>query len=135
MIFQVDENIWRGPQPTTPDEISILKENGIRTIINLREDEETDLIMAMAIKAHFKVYDIEQVAIFPPSKDHCELALSVLSDLENSKVYVHCAQGRDRCGFVIAKYRISQGWTKEAAYKEMKQMGLHWVYYWWGLYL
>jgi protein tyrosine/serine phosphatase len=32
---------------------------------------------------------------------------------------VHCTHGQDRTGLIIGLYRLNEGWTKDAAYKEM----------------
>ena len=45
----------------------------------------------------------------------------------NEKVFVHCKQGMDRTGTVIACYRISrQGWENQKALTEAKSLGMHW---------
>jgi len=47
---------------------------------------------------------------------------------------IHCTHGQDRTGLIVGIYRREfQGWSKEAAYAEMKANGFHWelVGLWW----
>ena len=47
-------------------------------------------------------------------------------------MYVHCRDGVDRTGMVIAYHRIhNQGWKRSTAIAEMKALGMHpWYFYW-----
>ena len=52
--------------------------------------------------------------------------LKVMRDPENHPVFVHCAHGADRTGFMVAAYRVvEQGWTVEEAVAEMHNFGFH----------
>ena len=51
---------------------------------------------------------------------------------ENAPVFVHCRNGSDRTGTMVAAYRVVvQGWSKEAAIREMRDgpFGFHLI---WG---
>jgi hypothetical protein len=40
---------------------------------------------------------------------------------------VHCTHGQDRTGYVTGKHRVkNDGWTKDRAYKEMRDHNFHW---------
>jgi len=67
------------------------------------------------------------LALDPELGDRAQLvlALKTLRKLSTGPlaqtVYVHCAQGRDRTGFVIAAYLMTfEGWTAEEAIREMR---------------
>jgi protein tyrosine/serine phosphatase len=43
------------------------------------------------------------------------------------RVFVHCKQGKDRTGMVVACYRIAaDGWENRKALSEAKSLGMHW---------
>jgi hypothetical protein len=41
----------------------------------------------------------------------------------NPAVYVHCFHGKDRTGLAIAMYRVTNGWTCDAALREARTFG------------
>ena len=50
--------------------------------------------------------------------------LEIVSDSNNTPVFVHCQYGADRTGVMCAIYRIAvQGWSKEDAIEEMTKGG------------
>ncbi len=53
-------------------------------------------------------------------------ALRVMIDPANRPLMVHCKQGADRTGALVALYRVVvQGWSKQKAVLEMKDGGYH----------
>jgi hypothetical protein len=43
------------------------------------------------------------------------------------RVFVHCKEGKDRTGTVVACYRIvADGWGNRKALSEAKSLGMHW---------
>ncbi len=103
--------IYRGAQPTSYDE---LKERlFVRTIINLREfhDDDTDI----------KVAKFPMTVFTPASHETLHKIIAVMQDRVNWPVFVHCAQGADRTGYVCAAYRVMvQRWSVEQAIEEME---------------
>lgn len=134
-IFPVADGIYRGSRPETEADFQILKDKGIKTLINLQGYEDKTTAFELIIKNHLINYDIEQTAIFPPSAQHTKMVQSILNDSFYYPIFIHCHQGVDRTGFEIAKYRISKGMSKENAIIEMKTLGLHKWFYWWPSYL
>src|SRR5437867_4946853 len=62
-----------------------------------------------------------------PSDAEVQSALSLFTDKSAGPIFVHCRQGRDRTGSVVAAYRIAHDrWTSEQALAEAKSCGLHW---------
>jgi protein-tyrosine phosphatase len=52
------------------------------------------------------------------------LHLHIVSNPKRTPILVHCQHGSDRTGMMCAMYRIVlQGWTEEAAIKEMIDRG------------
>lgn len=129
-LYQINEGLFRSEQPTA-DDIDVIKQYGINTIINLRffdrDDNEDNLqnlpltlinhpLMTWAIKPY-------QLA---------EVLYDILwQQAQGNKVLVHCYHGSDRTGITIAMYRILvQYWTIEHAKIEMQEggYGFHWIW-------
>jgi tyrosine-protein phosphatase SIW14 len=56
-----------------------------------------------------------------PTQEQIEKALSVLEDRTQAPVFVHCHEGKDRTGMIIACYRISHdNWSNQKALAEAK---------------
>lgn len=143
-ISPVTPFLFRGPRPETYEDVNQLVRSGITTTVNLQSQEDNNKVTMGFIFYEIRNYDLENIAIFPPKASSVNLAIQIFLGAEisfaaavinNEKVFIHCRQGVDRTGFVIAKYRMSQGWTKEEAVKEMKAMGLHFWFYWWVWFL
>jgi len=52
--------------------------------------------------------------------------LRIVTDPANQPVFVHCREGEDRTGMMVAVYRmVVQDWPKDKAMAEMKRMGFN----------
>jgi uncharacterized protein (TIGR01244 family) len=118
---RVTDRYFRGGQ-VTPDGIERLAAMGVRTIVDLRDEEspgEAEVCQQKGIK-YFKFPMSGHVT--PDDKAISE----ILSIIERAKepVYVHCSAGKHRAGTMAALYRIrAQGWSKEQAWAEQKSYG------------
>lgn len=118
---RVTERFFRGGQ-VTPDGIERLAALGVRTIIDLRDEEspgEAETCQRNGIK-YFK-FPMSGYAT-PDEKAVNE----ILSIIERAKepVYVHCSAGKHRAGTIAARYRIRvQGWSPERAWAEQNSYG------------
>ncbi|MEO6173064.1 MAG: tyrosine-protein phosphatase, partial [Arenimonas sp.] len=57
--------------------------------------------------------------------------LKIITNPNNQPILVHCTHGADRTGLMMASYRmVVQGWTKDAAIKEMKNGGYQYHAVW-----
>jgi len=122
---EVAPGVHRGGQPTR-EGFEFLKRQGIRTVINLRDDhDERETVEKLGMKyvriplnAWDRVSD-EAIATF----------FQVVRDPAQQPVFVHCRRGADRTGFVIGLYRIAeQQWSAEQAYDEARELGMRWWY-------
>src|SRR5262249_45716480 len=53
-------------------------------------------------------------------------ALKIMADPQNRPLLIHCQQGADRTGAMVALYRVVvQGWPAEKAVEEMTRGGYH----------
>ncbi len=122
---EVNPQLYRGGQPTRAG-FRLLKQKGIKTVINLhRGRDEQELVEGLGLKY---VY-IPLSAWDRVSGQDIEKYFSVVDDPANQPVFVHCRRGADRTGFMIGLYRIArQGWSAEQAYREAREIGMHWWY-------
>jgi uncharacterized protein (TIGR01244 family) len=116
---QVNEHIYRGGQPKD-DDFRQLAAVGIKTIVDLRGDYESDA-RASAEQAGLRYINLPMAPKNYPQADAAQRFLDIVNDQANWPVYVHCAGGKHRTGVMIAAYRIvMDGWDVERAYQEMK---------------
>jgi len=121
----VNSNLYRGGQPETGG-LEQLKKLGVKTIINLRDDDER----ARAEKTEaesmgFRYFNIPFASFDRPSDEAVDEVLKLLTSQENSPLFIHCKRGSDRTGTVIAIYRIEHdGWDGEKAKAEAKRYGM-----------
>ena len=97
-----------------------LERLGVKTVINLRslhsdkhKIEGTSLLNPQLHILTWKIQDQQVIQV-----------LKMLRRPENGPFLIHCQHGADRTGLMSAMYRIiEQGWTKEAAIREMIEGG------------
>ncbi len=109
----------RGAQPSA-EALHALKAAGIRTIVDLRDNDRTDeRILVASLGMHY--VNIPSQADSPSDANMAKF-LAIVSQPANWPVFVHCRQGRDRTGTASAVYRmIVQGWPAEKAIEELQQ--------------
>ena len=124
-FHRVNDRIYRGAQPK-PGGLQLLRKLGIKTIVNLRDDdsraqeEEAD-----ARSAGLRYFNIPLGRLGRPDDKDIEQVLATINDPENQPVLVHCKKGADRTGVVIAIYRITHdGWTSQQAKAEANRYGM-----------
>lgn len=125
---QVAPGLYRGGQPT-PAGFQFLKWRGIKTVINLRgENDEKGLVEQLGMKyVSLPISPGKRV-----SDEAIQAFLAVIRNPQNRPVFVHCRRGADRTGAMIGFYRIvDEGWSGRAAYREARALGMRWWY--WGL--
>jgi protein tyrosine/serine phosphatase len=117
---KVNDNYYRGAQPGVAG-FAHLKKLGIKTVIDLRKDSVREA-PEWAKGAGLQYFNIPMKASTPATPEQTDYFLKLVNDPGNWPVYVHCKGGRHRTGALTAIYRITHdGWTADAAYKEMKQ--------------
>lgn len=125
-VGRVAPDIFRGSQPAKNGYDS-LKKMGIRTVINLRTSmSEKKQVEAAGMRS----IEIPLSTFNNGDKEKVDRVVALLADQANRPVFVHCRQGRDRTGIVVAAYRMKvQGWPLAAAEAEMDSFGFNdvWV--------
>jgi len=122
----VSAALLRGGQPNL-SRLESLKRAGVKTIVDLRDGQhDIDTERECAEKLGLKFVSIPLSVFKTVSKDKVEKFLSTVRNPENQPVFVHCRQGQDRCGTMVAMYRtLEQSWTIDKAYVEMLKYGFH----------
>lgn len=125
-IGSVAPGLVRGGQPTSAG-LEALKESGIHTVINLRE-EQTSIKTEKEISEKLELNYIS-IPIRPfetPNDASLEKFLSLSTDEKIQPCFVHCLHGMDRTGLMIALFRLKvSDWSYEKAVKEMLEHGFH----------
>jgi protein tyrosine/serine phosphatase len=120
----VAPNIMRASQPTE-EAIRLLKRYcGIKTILNLRNDNSCKPEEKYVKKLGIKFINIPMDATQEQSIATIEKAIAIINDKANQPIFVHCYAGKDRTGIIFAAYRIKyNNWSMEDALMEMLVYG------------
>jgi len=138
VIKYVNFPLFRGPQPDTPELKEALKAD-VQTVLSLQSGiysrvlGRTNQELEWATDRGITAIHLELSPFFRPKLAALKTAVKIIKQ-NRSMVYVHCRQGVDRTGLVVAAYRmLVQGWTLEQSKKEMLDAGFHLYRYWWWL--
>ena len=130
-LYKVNGHLYRGGQPTEAG-LQQLKQLGVKTIIDLRENDDRakrEEIWAKAAGIRFINYP--ESGWFKPDRSRVDAIIKEIDNPKNQPVFVHCQRGSDRTGTVIAVYRIShEGWTGRQANDEAKKFGFGFWQFW-----
>jgi protein tyrosine phosphatase (PTP) superfamily phosphohydrolase (DUF442 family) len=128
---QVNENLYRGGQPQ-PGGISKLRELGINTVINLRgASDRTRAEEAEVRAAGLNYFNVSLPNWGRPQNGRVARILELISKPENGRVFVHCKDGVDRTGMIVAMYRMTHdGWTSTQALAEAQHLGMRRTQVW-----
>lgn len=125
-LQSVSTDILRGGQPTEAG-FRLLKDYGITTIVNFRE-EEISIKHEMAITKSLSL-DFVSIPLRPfdvPSQASIEQFLAISQDQKNFPLFAHCLHGMDRTGLMIGVYRLKvSDWSFEDTVAEMLKFGFH----------
>ncbi len=126
----IDENIYRGAQPTKHG-LELLKKMGVKTIINLRHEpeeiaQEKEWVEALGMKFIKLPWRIQVQPKEAVMKDYLE----ALKKSEDGPFFVHCRRGAERTGVAEALYLYyNKGFSFDQAY-EKSINGYHTLFYW-----
>lgn len=146
-VHKVAENLFRGPRPK--DLRHLINTYKVQRVIVLQsgaEDKMTDSLyeaQLIVCESDANVYPVDVIRIpcsniFPPTIDAVEEFLDYAQDAVADGVvtYFHCHAGVDRTGFMALWYRIIfDGWSKDKALQEWKELGRHWWFGWWRIWI
>jgi uncharacterized protein (TIGR01244 family) len=123
-FLRINKEFCSGGQPKL-EHLAKLKEEGITTIINLRQPSEHRAAEEeeMAKKLGLRYYNIP-VVFGDPKDEQVDEFLKITDDPANRPAFIHCT-GAIRVGaFWMIRRVLRDGWTIEAAEEEAKKVGL-----------
>lgn len=118
-LHQVSPTLYRSAQPTR-EGMAAVEKLGVRTVLNLRSfnSDRSELKGTKLNAAHLTM------KAWHPERKEAVAFLKLATDPKQVPLLVHCQHGADRTGTLCAIYRVVvQGWTKEAAIREMTAGG------------
>ena len=130
-FHQVSERLYRGAQPRRGG-IRHLAELGINTIVNLRgTGAHTRADEGEARSLGLSYFNIPLPIWGRPNDADVRRVMEIVTAPESGRVFVHCKDGIDRTGMIVALARISsEGWSTQMATAEAMQFGMRRHQYW-----
>jgi len=126
---QVTPTLFRGGQPTS-EGYRELKQMGVDTVISFRHEKGENTLERRAVEAlGMRFVSLPWHAWEEPGDYQVSQFFSLLGSNPHSKIYVHCQEGRDRTGTMVALYRVAvDHWCPVSAVAEMK--AYHYHHFW-----
>ena len=128
---QVSERLYRGGQPRAGG-LARLREMGVDTVINLRgasKQTRAEEVEARAVGMNY--FNVPLPNWGRPKETHIRRILEIIAAPENGRVFVHCKDGVDRTGMVVAIYRMThEGWNRSDALAEAERGGMRRIQFW-----
>lgn len=119
--------LFRGAQPTAEGFANLAK-MGVSIVVDLRggdQQSEREEVTRLGMK----FVSIPWYCMFPKDEVVAEF-LELLKDNPGEKVFVHCREGIDRTGMMVAAYRMAEeGRTAEQAMQEMQAFGFSFLHH------
>jgi protein tyrosine/serine phosphatase len=116
----VTPGLWRGGEPDQKG-LENLAQSGVSTIIDLRmwsgaADKESKSANKLGLK-----YVRIPMTYWGPSRESVRQFFATVAANKDGVTFVHCHQGADRTGTLVALYRVLvQKWEYPRVYKEMR---------------
>jgi protein tyrosine/serine phosphatase len=128
---QVSERLFRGGQPRE-GAINKLRELGVNTVINLRGASERTRAEEAEVRAlGLNYFNVALPNWARPQDSRVARILEVIDAPESGRVFVHCRDGVDRTGLIVALYRMTHdGWTSHKALAEAERLGMRRTQFW-----
>src|SRR5579862_9884420 len=125
----LSDGLFRGGQPTASG-FRFLKEKGIKTVINLRAEDNRESKLVESLGMNYVQIPVDEVrpwSQLPPSA--IAKYFELINNPANYPIFFHCKRGADRTGAFAAMYRMAiQGWNAQKAYTEARNIGMRWFY-------
>jgi protein-tyrosine phosphatase len=130
----VDSLVLRGAMPESAADFAHLKQQyNVGAIIDLRgwETSQPALIDYERHQAHqhgMGYLHLPMDSHAPPSLGQLQLFFRVAQQIrtQGQTIYIHCKQGVDRTGALVAAYEIATGTRPSEAFNRMRRYGYNW---------
>ena len=118
----IDEGrVYRSAQPSPLFLKWLVRQHEIKTLVNLRGRTQ-GFESRFAAQNGLRLYSFDLSASRPPTEEDVARFLAILDDPTAHPVLVHCRNGVDRTGYMLAIYRMQrQGWSAAEALAEMRR--------------
>jgi tyrosine-protein phosphatase SIW14 len=123
---EVNATLFRGAQPSSSG-YTELKKFGIATIVNFRNEKDEIAKERAEVEAlGMKYVSIPWSGADMPNNAQVSSFLQLVNADPNQKIFVHCAEGKDRTGVMVAAYRMAyENWAPDKAVQEMYTYHYH----------
>jgi tyrosine-protein phosphatase SIW14 len=130
-FHQVSARLYRGAQPRDGG-ISKLHELGINTVINLRGASDRTRAEEMEVRAlGLNYFNVGLPNWGRPQEARVSQIMQLISAPESGRVFIHCRDGVDRTGMIVALYRMTHdGWSSDKALAEAERSGMRRTQWW-----
>ena len=125
-FYTVDHNLYRGAQPTE-EGFRRLHAMGVKTVISLRalRPSEQRATQRAVESLGMRWVSLPMRMYWRARPEQIQKFLEIAGDPANQPVFIHCEQGEDRTGSMVAVYRIvKDGWQPARAYDEAVALGM-----------
>ncbi len=128
---QVTEKLYRSGQPGAGG-MSRLRELGISTVINLRGTSDRTRAGEKEARAlGLNYYNIPLPNWARPQDTRIARILEIIDAPESGRVLIHCKDGVDRTGMIVAIHRMTrEGWSSDDALAEAERSGMKRIQFW-----
>jgi tyrosine-protein phosphatase SIW14 len=117
----VNDHLFRGAQPTEQG-FTRLRSLGVDTVLSLTlVATGTEIERQQVERLGMRYVNVPMSATRPPTPEQVQSFFSTIEDRPGQTVFVHCWQGADRTGVMIALFRIAHDrWSADQALEEMR---------------
>jgi uncharacterized protein (TIGR01244 family) len=122
--LRINEDFCTAGQPTI-EELTALRDDGIRAVLNLRTPAEHDAdAEKAAVEALGMKYFNIPVAGASPENSQADEFLELTDDADNRPMFIHCASANRVGAFWMIRRVLRDDWDLERAQTEAEQIGL-----------
>lgn len=124
-FLKLSDKVWTGGQPPL-ETLPLLKDSGIKTIINLRVHSEYkgDEEQAKAKELGLHYINVPVVYTAPEDKDATEFLKVTDEQLKKGPVFIHCTAAIRVGAFWMIRRMMRDGWSYDQALEEANRIGL-----------
>ena len=112
--------VYRSAQPDYTRIVAFLSDAEIKSILNLREESEEDVVKEWCLR----YFQLRLNVLSNVTVEDFDLIAQTLSNPANQPILVHCQSGADRTGVACAAYRMAvDNWSLDEAWEELETYG------------